>query len=339
MIAIAVLIVRMLRDCFKPRPRLEAEILILRHQLNVLQRRTPRRRLHLRWIDRAVFIWLYRRYPRILDAMSIVRPETVVRWHRKGLARYWRWKSRSPGGRPRIAREVRDLIRRMSFENSLWGATKIHSELLKLGIAVAQSTVSVYMVPRRGRPLQTWKTFLRNHMEGIASIDLFVVPTIAFQQLFAFLVLGHKRRELLWFAVTRNPTAEWLARQITEAFPWDTAPKYLIRDNDRAFGAAFRARVRAMGIRDRPTSFRSPWQNGLVERLIGSARHECTDHVIVFNEDHLRRILSKYASYYNEVRTHLSLGKDTPCTRPIERFGDIIAQPILGGLHHRYARI
>jgi transposase InsO family protein len=339
MIAIGLLLVRMLCDFFKPRPRLEAEILILRHQLNVLQQRMPRRRLHLRWVDRALFIWLYRRYPRILAGMSIVRPETVVRWHRKGLAHYWRWRSRSPGGRPRIAQEVRDLIRRMSFENPLWGATKIHGELLKLGIAVAQSTVSIYMVPRRDRPLQTWKTFLRNHMEGIASVDLFVVPTIAFQQLFAFLVLGHTRRQLLWFAVTRNPTAEWLARQITEAFPWDTAPKYLIRDNDRAFGAAFKARVRAMGIRDRPTSFRSPWQNGLVERLIGSARRECTDHVIVFNEEHLRRILSKYASYYNEVRTHLSLGKDAPCTRPIERFGDIIAQPILGGLHHRYARI
>jgi transposase InsO family protein len=339
MIAIGLLFIRMLCDFFKPRPRLEAEILILRHQLNVLQLRMPRRRLNLRWIDRALFIWLYRRYPRILDAMSIVRPETVVRWHRKGLAHYWRWKSRSPGGRPRIAREVRDLIRRMSFENPLWGATKIHGELLKLGIAVAQSTVSVYMVPRRDRPLQTWKTFLRNHMEGIASIDLFVVPTITFQQLFAFLVLGHKRRQLLWFAVTRNPTAEWLARQITEAFPWDAAPKYLIRDNDRAFGAVFKARVRAMGIRDRPTSFRSPWQNGLVERLIGSARRECTDHVIVFNEEHLQRILSKYASYYNEVRTHLSLGKDAPCTRPIERFGDIVAEPILGGLHHRYARV
>jgi hypothetical protein len=192
----------------------------------------------------------------------------------------------------------------MSFENSLWGATRIHGELLKLGIAVAQSTVSVYMVPRRGRPLQTWKTFLRNHMEGIASIDLFVVPTIAFQQLFAFLVLGHERRQLLWFAVTRNPTAEWLARQITEAFPWDTAPRYLIRDNDRAFGAAFRARVRAMGIRDRPTSFRSPWQNGLVERLIGSARHECTDHVIVFNEDHLRPGVSGGSSYSTAKRDH-----------------------------------
>jgi hypothetical protein len=227
----------------------------------------------------------------------------------------------------------------MSFENPLWGAPKIHGVLLKLGIEVAQSTVSIYMVSRRDRALQTWKTFLCNHMEGIASIDLFVVPTIAFEQLFAFVVLGHPRRQLLWIAVTRNPTAEWLACQITEAFPWDSAPNYLVRDNDRAFGAAFKARVRAMGIRDRPTSFRSPWQNGYVERLIGSIRHECLDHLMVFNAEHLRRILAKYATYYNEVRTHVSLGKDTPCTRPIERFGDIVAYPILGGLHHRYARI
>ncbi len=337
MIAIAVLFVRMLRDCFKSRRRLEAEILVLRHQLNVLQQRT-RRRLHLRWADRAVFIWLYRRCPRILDAITIVRPETVVRWHRKGFAAYWRWKSRSLGGRPQIGKDVRDLIRRMSFENPLWGATKIHGELLKLGIEVAQSTVSIYMVPRPDRPLQTWKTFVRNHMEGIASIDLFVVPTIAFEQLFAFLILGHRRRHLLWFGVTRNPTAEWLACQITEAFPWDRAPKYLIRDNDRAFGVAFKARVRAMGIRDRPTSFRSPWQNGYVERLIGSVRRECTNHLIVFNAEHLRRILSKYARYYNEVRTHVSLGKDAPYTRPIERYGNIVAHPILGGLHHRYTR-
>jgi transposase InsO family protein len=338
MMAIAFLFVRMLFDCFKSRRRLEAEILVLRHQVNVLQRRTPRR-LHLRWADRALFIWLYRRCPRLLDAITIVRPETVVRWHRMGFAAYWRWKSRSPGGRPRIGKEVRDLIRRMSFENPLWGAPKIHGELLKLGIEVAQSTVSIYMVPRRGRPLQTWKTFVRNHVEGIASIDLFVVPTISFEQLFAFLVLGHRRRRLLWTAVTRNPTAEWLARQITEAFPWDSAPEYLIRDNDRAFGGVFKARVRAMGIRDRPTSFRAPWQNGYVERLIGSIRRECTDHLIVVNAEHLQRILAKYATYYNEVRTHVSLGKDAPDTRPIERFGDIGAHPILGGLHHRYARI
>jgi transposase InsO family protein len=338
MIAIGLLFVHMLCDCFKSRRQLETEILALRHQLNVLRQRAPSR-LHLRWTDRALFIWLYRRCPRILDAITIVRPETVVRWHRTGFAAYWRWKSRSLGGRPQIGKEVRDLIRRMSFENPLWGAPKIHGELLKLGIEVAQSTVSIYMVPRCDRPLQTWKTFLCNHMEGIASIDLFVVPTIAFERLFAFLVLGHRRRQLLWIAVTRNPTAEWLARQITEAFPWDSAPKYLVRDNDRAFGAAFKARVRAMGIRDRPTSFRSPWQNGYVERLIGSIRYECLDHLMVFNAEHLRRILAKYATYYNEARTHVSLGKDTPCTRPIERLGDIVAYPILGGLHHRYARM
>src|SRR5260370_34583622 len=212
-----------------------------------------------------------------------------------GFTDFWRWKSRPLGGRPRIDKEVRDLIRRMSFENPLWGAPMLRGELLKRGIEVAQSTVSIYMVPRQDRPLQTWKTFLRNHMEGIASIDLFVVPTIAFQQLFALLVLGHKRRQLLWFAVTRSLTAEWLARQITEAFPWDGAPKYLIRDNDRVFGAVFKAHVRAMGIRDRPTSFRSPWQNGYVGRLIGSIRRECTDHLLVFNAEHLRRILAKYA--------------------------------------------
>jgi transposase InsO family protein len=166
-----------------------------------------------------------------------------------------------------------------------------------------------------------------------------VVPTIAFQQLFAFLVLGHGRRRLLWVAVTRNPTAEWLARQITEAFPWQRAPKYLIRDNDRAFGGVFKARVRAMGIRDRPTSFRSPWQNGYVERLIGSIRRDCTDHLAVFNAEHLQLALAKYATYYNEVRTHVALGKDVPCTRPIECFGKIVAHPVLGGLHHRYGRI
>jgi transposase InsO family protein len=325
-------------DLFKPRWRLQAENLFLRHQLGIALRRAPPRfRLHNS--DRTLLCWMTRLWPNLLSLAHVVQPETILRWHRAGFRRYGRWKSRKRAGRSRIAREIRDLIRRMSLENPLWGATKIHGELLKLGIEVAQSTVSIYMVPRRDRPLQTWKTFIHNHAEGIASIDLFVVPTIAFRHLFAFLVLGHERRRLLWFAVTHNPTAEWLARQITEAFPWETAPKYLVRDNDRAYGSAFRARIRAMGIRDRPTSFRSPWQNGHVERLIGSIRRECTDHLIVFNAEHLRCILTRYAVYYNEARTHISLGKDAPCRRPIERFGDIIAHPILGGLHHRYARI
>src|ERR1035437_6649891 len=338
MFAITFLFVRVLCNCFKSRRRLEAEVLVLRHQLNVLQQRAPRR-LYLTWIDRALFVWLYRDFPRILDAITILRPETIVRWHRKGFAAFWRWKSRALGGRPQVDKEVRDLIRRMSFENPLWGAPHIHGELLKLGFDVAQSTVSKYMVPRRDRPSQTWKTFLHNHADGIASIDLFVVPTIAFEQLFAFLVLGHGRRQLLWFAVTRHPTAGGLARQITEAFPWDKAPAYIVRDNDRAFGGVFTRRIQAMGIRDRPTSFRSPWQNGRMAMLIGSIRREYTDHLIVLNEEHLRRILAKFSAYYNGWRPHVSLGKDAPDRRPIERVGNIVAHAILGGLHHRYARI
>ena len=204
MIAIGLLFIRMLCDCFKPRQQLQAEMLVLRHQLNILRRCAPRRP-HLRWADRALLIWLYRRCPCILSAITIVRPETVLRWHRMGFVAYWRWKSRSPGGRPRIAKEVRDLIRRMSLENPFWGATKIHGELLKLGIQVAQSTVSIYMVPRPDRPLQIWKTFVRNHMEGIASIDLFVVPTIAFQQLFAF---GSRARAAAVAVVRGDPQSD-----------------------------------------------------------------------------------------------------------------------------------
>ena len=208
-----------------------------------------------------------------------------------------------------------------------------------LGFEVAQSTVSKYMV-RGGTPRsQSWKTFLRNHAQAIAAIDLCVVPTLTFERLFAFLVLGHGRRQLLWFEVTRYPTAEWLARQITEAFPWTSAPAYLVRDNDRAYGRVFRSRVRAMGIRDRPISPRSPWQNAYVERLIGTVRRECLDRVLIFGETHLRQVLTLYARYYNESRTHLSLHKDTPLGRAVQRYGNIAATPILSGLHHRYTRI
>jgi len=203
---------------------------------------------------------------------------------------------------------------------------------------VAQSTVSKYM-GRGGSPSQGWKTFFRNHAQAIAAIDLFVVPTLTFGRLFAFLVLGHGRRQLLWFEVTRHPTAEWLARQITAAFPWASTLAYLVRDNDRAYGHAFTSRVRAMGIRDRPISPGSPWQNPYVERLIGTVRRERLDRVLVFVEAHLRQILSSYAPYYNEVRTHLALGKDAPLGRAVQRTGVVIAIPILSGLHHHYVRI
>jgi transposase InsO family protein/transposase-like protein len=259
--------------------------------------------------------------------------------NRAGFRAYWRWKSQGRPGRPRIERELRDLIRRMSKENPLWGAPRMHGELLKLGFEIAGSTVSKYMIRRQGPPSQNWRTFLGNHADAIAAIDLCVVPTLTFERLFAFLVLGHGRRHLLWFAVTRNPTAEWLAQQIVEAFPWNTAPTYLLRDNDGAYGQAFKRRVRTMGIRDRPISPRSPWQNPYVERLIGTLRRDCLDHVVIFGARHLRQILTSYCSYYNQSRTHLSLDKDAPLKRTVQRCGTIIATPILSGLHHQYARI
>ena len=274
-------------DMFKSRRRLEAENLFLRHQLNIALRRAPPR-LRLHGGDRALLVWMTRLWPSLLGMSQVVQPETILRWHRSGFKAFWRWKSRNRAGRPKIDRELRDLIRRMSKENPLWGASRIHGELLMLGFEVAQSTVSKYMVRGRRPPSQTWKTFLRNHAEAIAAIDMCVVPTLTFDRLFAFLVLGHGRRQLLWFEVTRHPTAEWLARQITEAFPWASAPAYLVRDNDRAYGHVFTSRVRAMGIRDRPISPGSPWQNGVAERLIGTLRRECLDQMVIFGEAHLR---------------------------------------------------
>ena len=231
------------------------------------------------------------------------------------------------------------MIRRMSMENPLWGAPRIHGELLKLGFEVAQSSVAKYMVKRRGPPSQGWRTFLRNHAPDIAAMDLFVVPTIGFDLLYAFVIVRLDRRDLVWINVTANPTAEWIARQITEAFPWDEAPHYLIRDRDRIYGSVVTRRLRAMGIRDKPTAPASPWQNGFAERLIGSIRRECVDHIIVLSETHLRRILKSYADYYNCVRTHRSLNKDAPVSRPVQRTGVIRSRAMLGGLHHRYARV
>ena len=325
-------------DIYKSRRRLQAENLFLRHQLNIALRRAPPKP-RLRGIDRALLVWMTRVCPELLNLSQVVKPETILRWHRAGFKVYWHWKSRNRAGRPRIDHGLRDLIRRMSKENPLWGASRIHGELLMLGFEVAQSTVSKYMVRGRNPPSQTWKTFLRNHSEAIAAVDMCVVPTLTFDLLFAFLVLGHGRRKLLWFEVTRHPTAEWLARQITEAFPWASAPTYLVHDNDRAYGHVFTSRVRAMGIRDRPISPGSPWQNGYVERLIGTLRRKCLDHVLIFSEAHLRRILALYASYYNRSRTHLSLRKDAPIGRAVQRSGSIASIPILSGLHRQYVRI
>ena len=325
-------------DLFKSRTRLEAENLFLRHQLNIALRRAPPR-LRLRGSDRALLILMTMLWPRLLGIAQLVQPETLLRWHRAGFKAFWRWKSRNRVGRPKIDRGLRDLVQRMSRENPLWGASRIYGELLMLGFEVAQSTVSKYMARPPKPPSQSWKTFLRNHAQAIAAIDMCVVPTLTFDLLFAFLVLGHGRRQLLWFEVTRHPTAEWLARQITEAFPWTSAPAYLVRDNDGAYGHVFTSRVRAMGIRDRPISPGSPWQNGYAERLIGTLRRECLDRVLIFGESHLRRILVSYTAYYNQARTHLALQKDAPSHRAVQRSGVIVSIPILAGLHHQYVRI
>jgi transposase InsO family protein len=323
---------------FKSKSRLEAENAALRQQLIILRRKLQGR-VRLTNSDRWFFIQLYRWFPSILQVVKIVQPETLIRWHRAGFRRYWCWKSRPFGGRPQISAALGALIRRMSVENPLWGAPRIHGELLKLGFEVAQSSVAKYMVKRQGPPSQGWRTFLRNHAPEVAAMDLFSVPTIGFDLLYAFIIIRLDRRDLVWINVTQNPTAEWIARQLTEAFPWHEAPRYLIRDRDRIYGDVARQRIRAMGIRDKPIAPSSPWQNGFAERLIGSIRRECVDHIVVLGEAHLRRILQTYAGYYNKIRTHRSLDKDAPAFRPVQRVGNIASHAILGGLHHHYVRI
>ncbi len=325
----------------RDRAALQLELVALRHQLAVLERkRTTRARLTR--IDRLFWVWLYRLWPGCLDVVVIVKPDTVIRWHRRGFRLFWTWRSRPRRrGRPQVPQEVRELIRRMSRENPLWGAPRIHGELLKLGIEISQATVSKVMVRHPRPPSQTWRTFLANHADGLASIDLFVVPTATFRLLYACIVLRHERRKVVHFNVTSHPTAAWLGQQLVEAFPWETAPRYLIRDRDAAYGTIFRDRLETMGIIDVLTAPRSPWQNAYVERVIGSVRRECLDHVIVLNARHLRRILSSYFDYYHRSRTHLSLAKDCPEPRPTcpPGAGKVIAFPQVGGLHHRYERL
>ena len=274
----------MVVDLFRSRKSLEAEVVALRQQLNVLLRRSGHKRPALSRFDRLVFLGLYRFVPRCGDDRSARNDCALAsRWLSRLLAlEVASKKSRQTSG----AHRVRQLVRDMSLANPLWGAPRIHGELLKLGIDIGQTTVAKYMIRRRRPPSQGWRTFLFNHANGIASIDLFVVPTISFKLLYGLVILRHERRRMLWLGVTAHPTAEWIARQVTEAVGWDDAPQYLIRDRDRVYGEAFTRRIRAMGIRDRPTAPRSPWQNGRAERLIGLIRRECLDHILVLG-DHI----------------------------------------------------
>jgi transposase InsO family protein len=271
----------------------------------------------------------------------IFKPDTLVRWHRKGFRLYWTWKSsRRQCGRPAIDPDVRELIRTMSRYNTGWGAPRIHGELQMLGIQISESTVAKYMIRHRKPPSQTWRTFLDNHVSDLVSVDFFTVPTATFRILYVFVILRHDRREIVHFNVTEHPTAQWTAQQIIEAFPFETAPRYLLRDRDCIYGAQFRTRVKSLGIEEVLTAPRSPWQSPYVERLIGSIRRECLNHVIIFNERHLRRQLKSYITYYQEARTHLSLDKQSPVPRSIQDpdQGNIVAIPHVGGLHHEYRR-
>ena len=327
-----------LRGMARSRAALHLEVLALRHQLEVLQRSQPRR-LRLVQADRWLWTWLSRVWTTWRTALVIVKPETVMAWHRRGFRFVWTWKSRRRTGRPTAPADLRALIRTMSQTNPFWGAPRIHGELLKLGMDVSQATVAKYMVRRRQPPSQTWRTFLGNHIGQVMAADFFVVPTATCRLLFVLVILAHERRRVVHVAVTDHPTAAWTAQQLREAFPWDRAPRYLIRDRDHAFDG-WTETAKTMGIDELLTAPRSPWQNAYAERFIGSARRECLDHVIVFSAPGLQRLMKLYCAYYEQSRTHLSLNKDAPIPRPIAAPGDgrVVAIPQVGGLHHRYER-
>jgi len=333
------IILALIRGIIADRAELVAENFALRQQLAVLSEKKRRPRLRKR--DRIFWTWLSRFWSNWRSVLVIVQPETVVRWHQQGFRLYWRWKSRSrKPGRPKIDAEIRKLIQRMSRENALWGTPRIRSELRLLGYEASKATVDKYKVRHHKPPSQTWRTFLDNHVCDIVAVDFFTVPTATFRILFCFIVLRHHRRVVVHFNVTPNPTAAWTAQQVVEAFPEETIPRFLIRDRDSIYGEFFRQRIKHMGIEQVVIAFRSPWQSPYVERIIGSIRRECVDHVIVLNERHLRRILTDYFHYYHHVRPHLSLEQNSPVERQVEppEQGEVVAIPQVGGLHHRYRR-
>jgi putative transposase len=306
----------------------------------VLKRKNPRPKLG-RW-DRLFWVVLRRLWSRWAEVLIVVKPETVVGWHRGGFRLYWRFLSRRGPGRPRITSELRQLIQRMASENRTWGAPRIHGELLKLGLEISERTVSRYLarLGRGGNSGRRWLTFLKNHREVIAAIDFFTVPTATFRVLYCFFVISHSRRRVLHFNTTEHPTGQWMVQQLREAFAEGTAPQYLIFDRDSKYTGAVSEMPEVLGSKLIRTAYCSPWQNGVAERWVGRCRRELLNHVIVLNEAHLRRLAREYIRYYHEDRTHEGLGKDTPEKRPVEgrEASDcrVVGVPRLGGLHHRY---
>jgi putative transposase len=324
---------------FRSRASLHLEHLALRHQLAVYKQTVGRPQLHP--TDRLLWAWLSRLWSGWESVLAFVQPRTVIAWQQQRFRDHWRRLSqhRTPG-RPVVAQEVRELIQAMWQANPTWGSPRIVGELHKLGIDVAKSTVETYRLRPRWSPSPTWKSFLHNHVKDLIALDFFVVPTVTHKVLFVLLILARERRRVVYFNITEHPTAPWTAQQVVEAFPWDEAPRYLLRDRDRIYGASFRQRVRHMGIEEVVIAPRSPWQNPYVERLIGSIRRECLDHVMVLHERHLRRLLTEYVQYYHHWRTHRTLEMDCPVPRSVQRpeHGPIWEVPEVGGLHHHYER-
>ncbi|MCP4607429.1 MAG: transposase [Planctomycetes bacterium] len=315
------------------------ENIALRQQLSVFHQK--KQRPILSNFDRLFWIVLSKLSLAWKDTLIIVEPETVIKWHRKGFKLFWRWKSRHrKPGRPKIDKELRQLIRQMAAENKTWGAPQIHGQLLKLGYDICQTTVENYMPKRRKPPSQNWRTFLTNHAKDIVACDFFVVPTVSFHLLFVFIVLSHDRRRIVHFNVTSSRSAIWTGQQIINAFPYGRVTRFILRDRDSIYGREFKRRVKNIGIEEVITAYKSPWQNPYAERVIGSIRRDCLNHCIVLGERHLHRLVSEYVDYYNKSRTHLGLNKDCPITRDIDppENGPIKSKPVLGGLHHRYYR-
>jgi putative transposase len=345
MVRLLQLLVGFFTRCFRSRCDLVLENLALRQQLGVLKRKHPQPRFGTS--DRLFWVILRRLWRRgWKQTLVLVQPETVIRWHRTGFRLYWKWISRKHAvvGRKPTSQELRELIFRMVAENRTWGAPRIHGELKMLGFDISERTVLRWMrkAPRGSEPAKRWKTFLNNHRETMAAMDFFTVPTLTFGVLYCFFVIAHDRRRILDFNVTRYPTTPWVAQQLREAFPYDSAPKYLIMDREHTFNGEALGTLEGLGASPVRIAIRSPWQNGIAERFVGSCRRDLLDHVIVANERHLKRLMSEYVRYYNEDRTHLGLAKETPARRAAvataNSNSEVVSVPRLGGLHHRYDR-
>jgi transposase InsO family protein len=338
MFAIVSALLRHLLSCLRPKHELALETLALRHQIAVLHR--PAHKPKLQSKDRLFWVLLKGWWPNWRAALIIFRPETVIGWQRAGFRMFWRWKSRPRGGRPRKDTALIQLIRRMWAVNPTWGSPRIRDELANLGLEASTATIRKYRPKSRRPASQSWRTFLQNHAGVTAAMDFFVVPTVTFRLFYVLVIMNHERRKVVHFNITEAPTAEWTAQQVVNAFPYDTAPKYLLRDRDCIYGSAFVQRLEGMGIKQKLISPNSPWKNPYVERLVGSIRRECLDRVIVFHERQLSQILQSYFQYYHKVRPHRGLSHDSPIPRLVESpdRGDVIEMPLVGGLHHHYLR-